>query len=111
MREIKFRAWIKSVNKMGDWNTILKECDRFSVLSNDNFIFMQFTGLLDKNGKEIYEGDVFNLLDKNGKIISPANVVQLADFLGGDYWIKQNNGVPIYEIIGSIFENKEILEK
>lgn len=55
MRPIKFRAWDKDRKRMflPDWsldNGILK------ILSN--WEIMQFTGLLDKNGREIYEGDV-----------------------------------------------------
>ena len=58
MKEIKFRAWIKSVKKMADWDSMLRDCDRLSLLEgNDNFIVQQFIGLLDKNGKEVYKDD------------------------------------------------------
>ena len=65
MREIKFRAWCLNLN---EW---LK--DGFSISQDglflytddlteweiaENFIIEQFTGLYDKNGKEIYEGDI-----------------------------------------------------
>ncbi len=59
MREIKFRAWIKSIKKMADWDSMLKDCDRLSLLGgNDNFIVQQFIGIKDKNGKEVYKDDV-----------------------------------------------------
>ena len=51
-REIKFRAWNKAGKIMLNWDTIKYQ------LNNQHFELMQFTGLHDKNGKEIYEGDI-----------------------------------------------------
>lgn len=61
MREIKFRAWDKNYGEMIDWislqtNRISYE-DQFGLFQNNEYIFMQFTGLKEKNGKEIYESD------------------------------------------------------
>jgi uncharacterized phage protein (TIGR01671 family) len=60
MREIKFRAWDNKYKFMVGLNGVQ---DLFSIRSdgtpsNENYILMQFTGLRDKNGREIYEGDV-----------------------------------------------------
>lgn len=56
MREIKFRA-INGRGEMVFWNLTNSDCDKFGSLLN----IMQFTGLHDKNGKEIYEGDILRI--------------------------------------------------
>ena len=64
MRQIKFRAWDKSCDKMRGISG-LQDC--FSLRSdgvcNDDYILMQFTGLTDKNGVEVFEGDVIKCDD------------------------------------------------
>jgi hypothetical protein len=78
---------------------------------------MQFTGLLDKNGKEIYEGDIIKILDH------PILKDEIAEvtFCKGAYvlfWIKDpeslmeelNNYCRGSIIIGNIYENKELLK-
>ena len=52
MRDIRFRAWNKAGKIMLNWDTIKYQ------LNNQHFELMQFTGLHDKNGKEIYSGDL-----------------------------------------------------
>jgi uncharacterized phage protein (TIGR01671 family) len=64
MREIKFRAWDDLNKRMihsyaKGFNNILSEGDILNRYEN----IMQFTGLHDKNGKEIYEGDLLRLLE------------------------------------------------
>ncbi len=63
-REIKFRAWSNNQDFMFPWKdiylggseTTLK--DVYDGLKSSGFVLMQYTGLKDKNGKEIYEGDI-----------------------------------------------------
>lgn len=70
----------------------------------------QFTGLTDKNGKEVYEGDIVRY--------RPNNKVYQVVFKDGIFWGEGNNGCgcaahffPACEIIGNIHDNPELIEK
>jgi len=138
MREIKFRAWDKRNKKwllgyeyenlrgfslfgevvlMGEWQAVLNE---FLFNRNDrkfeDLVVMQYTGLKDKNGKEIYEGD----------IIKRRRCYEVY-FDRASFWAKSlfYDNIPCghtkfhldryspddgFEIIGNIYENPELLE-
>lgn len=123
-REIKFRAWSESFREYTmfyDVEMIIKEDGVWWVCNNKTRIFqltsrthklMQFTGLHDKNGKEIYEGDVLH--DIGGKIW-----VVKWNHSGWYKWISNPNeegGVMFhiheqfnnYKVIGNIYENPEL---
>ena len=118
MRKLKFRCWngiaIIAISEPKTIHELVEQEDEL----NPDIIIMQFTGLKDKNGKEIFEGDVvqFSNSDRKSKpcevlIQMPRGVrVKFAD--GWHYdWIKINSSWEEVEVIGSVYENKELLEE
>lgn len=80
---------------------------------------MQYTGVKDKNGKEIYEGDIIKYkfpYDRRLNHISPVKFLETETSFG----VKDRYGIEIplyrittnnyFEVIGNIYENKKILE-
>ena len=110
MREIKFRAWHPALKKMfydcrvssGGWT------DDSTHYCGDNSTIMQYTGLRDKNGNEIYEGDIIDTCW--GKAL----VVYDDRFAG--FWLKRGStlicldDVQPLEVMGNIYEIPELLE-
>lgn len=119
-REIKFRAWDYEAKKMMDWVTLAPRIyEIYGHDKNDNATsleFMQFTGLLDKNGKEIYEGDIvkthfdktdqYEAYDEIGEVCFEALRWTIEDRRHG----KNNRFYEHSEVIGNIYENSELLE-
>ena len=118
MREIKFRAWAKERKVM------IPEVKLFTDLgegwvpngypANEHFEFMQYTGLKDKNGKEIYEGDVIRWNHHKGTVIerlgSLGVMVNPEDFMSLESVWDCGDARKV-EAIGNIYENPELLEK
>ena len=69
MREIKFRVWDSISMKMWDYDSIKN--NKFSDFDLEHYTLMQFTGLKDKNGVDIYEGD---------KVETPAGEVAIITY-------------------------------
>ncbi len=117
-REIKFRAWSKETEKMMDWKFIKSVSNLNKLLSLNHVDVMQFTGLLDKNGKEIYEGDICKAYQTLYETPSPLTVqiiynAEFARFEPVQFWKSQNKWLSLsgefksnydFEIIGNIYE-------
>lgn len=57
MKEIKFRAWDETEKHMYNWGNLINQNLKniFTITEQCGYVLMQYTGLHDKNGKEIYE--------------------------------------------------------
>jgi uncharacterized phage protein (TIGR01671 family) len=127
MREIKFRAWNKVNQTMWyPWQILLPwgimlpldEASRYWNTTSQYIIveleLMQFTGLKDKNGKEIWEGDIVKLiLGWNTEPIIAIVKFELGTFLMsygnlGQYYTFGEHP-EIREVIGNIWENKGLI--
>ena len=117
-REIKFRVWHKQQKSIlgNDW-LLSANVTYEAIVKNPNVEVMQFTGLKDKNGKEIYEGDIIAW-----------DFEYDADYDGDMPIVKRRKGKaairdifdrhdikwaategPGCEVIGNIYENQELL--
>lgn len=129
MREIKFRAYDVINKKMypvafPTWNGLVEGKIDFvnhtvEVIDEDGDdkpVLMQFTGLVDKNGKEIYEGDVVIWVIND---ISETGIVEFPHGFGGydlknlgdDHHVCNDWLRGEYEVIGNVYEgDKEVAE-
>jgi len=117
MREIKFRAWDYQNNSMFYPHEIyfdegLKNIRALDMMANyiengkPRFVLMQYTGLKDKNGKEIYEGDIIKD-ESDGMITVIKWNNECAGFVNVLY-VKDSKDI---EVIGNIYENPELKER
>lgn len=110
-REHKYRVWNTRWNKMEDAPITNHSMDTlnnvFEVYKTDKeHILMQYTGLKDKNGKEIYEGDIMISEFSSEKVI-----VEWKDL--GDAGATYGVGFNAYEgdeVIGDIYSNPELIK-
>ena len=138
MREIKFRAWDKLRNEMRHdrfaiyskprWKdgihsglflepdlivpSMDQACGEWNASGeDDSIVLMQYTGLKDKHGKEIYEGDIVVLLEYGKATVEFADakfmVTSILD--KGEYLFDMFEVDEACEVIGDIYENPELL--
>lgn len=115
----KFRAWYK--NEMAevrvlDWNNEVVDLFNPHIeIPLDEIELMQSTGLKDKNGKEIFEGDIVKMAKD---VYSDPTYYEVIRHRGGAYRLESNqHGCELWlrhtncEVIGNIYENPELLEE
>ena len=123
----KFRAWLKKEQKMDNYIDHISwlEDELYCIgdgitymVSAEDLVLMQSTGLRDKNGKEIFEGDVVRQVrthptTENGTITGVVTMLEGAwlivndnEQLASDLWSETDEN----EIIGNVYENTELLE-
>lgn len=108
-REIKFRAWSNASKIMfepdGEDGWDLHNGD---MIEKPNTVLMQFTGLLDKSGKEIYEADI---LDAEKPCVVEWDEEQLCWVGNNGEWKFEFSNKGLYKIIGNVYENPNLLNK
>jgi len=121
MREIKFRAWDKENKKMMKVSSLSSENKEIAVRENGTYHFfrmqnlelMQYTGLKDKNDKEICEGDVVVL--NNIEIDNMCIVRYEHSSYRLEGWSLRedlsNVEAKFLEVVGNIYESKNLLEE
>lgn len=125
-REIKFRAWEKELKQMIpifsiDFEAKMVNRDRAWRLFNE-IKLLQFTGLKDKNGKEIYEWDVIKTDEWEIASVERDNFqvtcfrmkgqIQVTDIIevASSGFVSSDWNIKTIEVIGNIFENPELLK-
>lgn len=116
MRIIKFRGWSKSKKIM------IEDLNGWSKGYENEYELMQFTGLLDKQGKEIYEGDIIKIRDTICTIRYEESTASYhLIFRGGTSYQYEKyrfdkestslNVLGFFEVIGNIYENPELFNE
>lgn len=120
----KFRAWLKKEQKMDNYIDHISwlEDELYCIgdgitymVSAEDLVLMQSTGLKDKNGKEVFVGDIIKCTrgclhevyiekEYGGTYFGGMPAVYLKDLREGYAWTEHE------EIIGNIYENPELLE-
>ncbi|MBF1053691.1 MAG: hypothetical protein HXL14_02285 [Parvimonas sp.] len=148
MNNLRFRVWDKKLQKFGTVSNIDLEFEEVTFYTDDeegleicqpfeDVEIMQSTGLFDKNGKEIFIGDIVKFPDLYGfydfeggltsvdglnvaSVVKKGNCITLDNFAGKDGFTERelenyectfdDLDFKNFEVIGNIYENKELLE-
>jgi uncharacterized phage protein (TIGR01671 family) len=117
MREIKFRAWSYKSKTMYSWSELLED-DLVGLFKEPQEELMQYTGLKDVNGKEIYEGDIcqsYTFTKSGAKLKEHAMPIEFRDgmFAFGYYSSNLMFFIREYEleVIGNRFDNPSLIKE
>ena len=139
MREIKFRAWDSQAKRMLEVVTLsfmkmtgslthvttwdYRDIDELTKINfPDKINLMQYTGLKDKNGKEIYVGDIVKIFTVTGGKFQDERRLEEIHWWNSGFCrgIKDVQGLPLwwldkdtqkFEVVGNIYENPELLKE
>ena len=118
MRQLKFKFWDKSKNEFVK-NLMIKESGGVASSNPENYDILQFTGLLDKQGVEIYEGDIVKIgLNRSRFKDDIATIKYKKNYAAFricsvDFECEDSESFPIQyriEVIGNIHENADLLK-
>ena len=131
MRDIKFRCWdtenkemleVQELDYEDSYNgqPMIRTTMYSDYFDTEDMILMQYTGLKDKNGKEIYEGDIvkFRFKDDREEFPDLIGYIEYQTTFTA-FRIMSNQGsfkiditeIKFIEVIGNIYDNPELLEK
>lgn len=119
--KVEFRAWDESDNKMIGWQFLLHGCNLknvFKAPEQCGLVLMQSTGLKDKNGVEIYVGDICSvevnmwgaLVTRTGEVTFNEYDLQFQIMSGNDWAFFTKEYFEKCEVIGNVYQNSELLE-
>ena len=123
MLALKFRVWLPDIDQMSRVKALVFEKDKTRCvcgysfdfyLEDENATIMQSTGLFDRNGKEIFEGDIVKM---SKDVYSEPTYYEVVRHRGGAYRLEsKQHGCELWlrhtdcEVVGNVYENKELLD-